>query len=132
MPRYLVVDDSPTIRLMMVNAVKRASPGLAEVEQASDEASALEAFRKHDPDVVFLDMMIPTEPVGLKLLGAFLAEKPSARVVMVTGHPKDHPAVIEAVSTGAFDYIQKPVRVESIQRVIEQIDVEEGRSGRIS
>lgn len=132
MVAYLVVDDSPTIRLSLVAALRAAhAGGPVEVTEASTEREAVERFLGGSYDVVFLDMMLGGARSALDVLRAILAARPEAKVVLVTGLDREHPDVVEAVSLGAFSYVRKPVRVAEIREAIEEIAAERGERVRI-
>jgi DNA-binding NtrC family response regulator len=128
---YLVVDDSPTIRLTLAAAIRHASGGMVKVLEAADANSAIDTFLRDKPSVVFLDMMLGGGPTGLDALNVMLRERPEARVVLVTALPGDHPEVLAAISLGAFAHLGKPVRTDDVKRVLQTIEGEEGRLGRI-
>lgn len=128
--RFLVVDDSTPIRLMMKAAIEKAG-GEAAIEEAADAKTALERFRATPPDVVFLDMNLAGGPGGLDVMTEMLTERPEARIVIVTGLPRSDPRVIDAISNGAAAFIEKPVRTDDVRRVLTTISQESGRSGRI-
>lgn len=131
MARYLIVDDSRTIRLAVGAALKQAGGIRTEVYEAEDTAGALTHFREKKPDIVFLDMMLAQGSKGLDALNAMLEERPDARIVIMTGLAPDHPDVVAAISHGAFAHIQKPVRLEAVKTVLSQVEAESGRLGRI-
>jgi two-component system, chemotaxis family, protein-glutamate methylesterase/glutaminase len=107
--RVMVVDDTKLFRLVMVKAlhsiqgvevVATAQHGKEAIEKLSNESLAV--------DVVFLDVEMP-ELNGLETLKQ-LRQLPHAPIaIMVSGHNKSNIAVtIEALSTGAYDFIPKP------------------------
>lgn len=133
MTRYLVVDDSRTIRLTIAAALRQSGSN-PEILEADNVQAALEAFRRAAPDLVFLDMMLARdEPKagGLSILETILSERPEAKVVLVTGLSPDHPDLREAISAGAYAHIAKPVRVEAVRQVLQTFETETGRAGRI-
>lgn len=130
MPRYLVVDDSPTIRLMIKMAIKQAT-GSEDIAEADDAATAMAKFQAAKFDAVFLDMMLAGSDRGLDVLRAMLVERPEAKVILLTGLARDHPDVAKAISDGAFAYVEKPVRGEAVRKVLQTLDAESGRLGRI-
>lgn len=131
MTRFLIVDDSPTIRIMMRNHIQQACGGKVEIIQAEDAAQAITEFRLQKPEVMFLDMNLLEGPGGLEVMKTVLRENPAAKIVVVTGLSSDHPHVLEAISMGAFAYLRKPARLEAVKRVIRDIETESGRMGRI-
>lgn len=130
MTRFLVVDDSPTIRMMLVASIRQATGGPTPAE-AADRAGAIEAFRQQQPEVVFLDLMLAQGEKGTDVLSDILQERPDCKVVVVTALPRDHPEVMAAISHGAFGYLQKPARVSDLVKVLNSIDIEAGRLSRI-
>jgi len=129
--RYLIVDDSPTIRLRLASALKNLSAARPDIMEAADGAEAAAAFAKAQPDVVFLDMMLGEKEGGLDVLRAMLGEHPDAVVVLLTALPGNHPDVTAAISLGAFAHIPKPIATDDLKRVIQRIELESGRMGRI-
>ncbi|HUR64463.1 MAG TPA: response regulator [Candidatus Thermoplasmatota archaeon] len=130
MSRYLLVDDSPTVRLTLAAAIRNARKGVTDVKEAGDAKAALAEFKTHRPDVVFLDMMLPGDS-GLKVLDKMLEANPAAKVVLVTGLASDHPDVVQAIANGAFGYLQKPTRTDAVRKILNDIETEAGRFSRI-
>lgn len=135
MPRFLVVDDSRTVRLAVGDALRTISAA-SDVVEAADGAAAVARFEaeraKGAPfDVVFLDMMMPGAPNGLGVLTQILDVEPATRVAIVTALPSDHPDVLQARALGAFAVVEKPVRLDSIRAVVDLLAREGGRMRRI-
>lgn len=131
MPRYLVVDDSPTVRLTLAAAIRHVRPFGTEVLEASDAKGALQRFTDGKPDVVFLDMMLAGNDKGLDVLRAMLKARPEAKVVLITGLPAEDPEVRKAIMEGAFAHLQKPIRGELVRKALNEVEEESGRFGRI-
>lgn len=133
MPRFLLVDDSATVRYMLATALKRAAPAGTPVDiaEANTTESALDSFRAERPDVVFLDMVMDGDVTGPIILDKILALDPTARIVLLTGLPPTDENVIRSVSDGAFAYIQKPVRGEAIRGVLMDLQMESSATRRI-
>jgi len=115
MRRILVVDDEESIRYTFTAFLEDAG------HQVRAAASAAEALRHLDGDVfdlVFVDIMLGGES-GLDLLGEIRQKFPLCPVVMITGAPEIDTAM-EALRRGAFDYIPKPLRQETLLRVSRQ------------
>lgn len=131
-PAYLVVDDSPTVRLTLASTLKTIHEGLAvQVTQAETAREAVDAFLQGSFDAVFLDMMLGTDKTALDVLRAIFAAKPEAKTILMTGLAREDPHVVEAISLGAFAYLRKPVRAADVRGVLDEIAIESGRSGRI-
>lgn len=132
LPAFLVVDDSPTIRLTVAAALRAANEGVPiQVTEASNEKEAVDRFMGGSFDAVFLDMMLSGSKTAMDVLRAILAAKPEAKVVLTTGLDRENKDVVEAISLGAFGYLRKPVRAADVRTVLEEIAAESGRAGRI-
>ncbi len=84
---------------------------------AYNGTSALESLAKERVDVVLLDIRLGDEN-GLGLLPKMLKQNPSLPVVVITGYGTLEIAV-ESIKLGAFDYLQKPVRIDKLLKVLE-------------
>lgn len=117
MVRFLVVDDDPTLRSTMRILLRRIAPnvGVDEVDNAHD---AVDAYEKIRPDVVFLDMELAGGPGGLYTAGLIRGKDPHARLVLVTSLPADDPKVKAAMARGANTHLQKPPRLDAIQKAL--------------
>lgn len=102
--RILIVDDEPGILASLSGVL--ADEGYETVCTRSG-ADALELYREHDADAVFLDIWLPDRD-GLETLEAILTFDPTAAVVMMSGHGTPSTAA-RAVKMGAFDYVEKPL-----------------------
>jgi CheY-like chemotaxis protein len=101
--RVLVVDDEPDVRLLL-NAVL-ASPGVDIVGEADDGFDALDLVKSTSPDVVVLDLMLPTLS-GLDVLRAIRHDSPDVRVVVVSAMAEDG-AERDALAAGADLFVSK-------------------------
>lgn len=104
--RVLVVDDDPTVRLLVRRALARA--GFA-VYEADDGEGGLEVFQRERPDLVLLDVKLPAMD-GFSVFAALKETELGARtpVVMMTGLD-DVGAIKRAYALGAADFLTKPV-----------------------
>lgn len=109
-PRVLVVDDSAFARTVLARLL-RSNGELDVVGTARDGADALEKIGELDPDVVTLDLTMPTVD-GLEVLRA-LGGRPRPRVIVVSMSSIDTELGAEALSLGAIDLIAKPTSLAS-------------------
>lgn len=79
---------------------------------------ALDAYQRGKADILIVDVRMP-DMSGLDLTRALLKKDPYAVVVILTGFPSISDAV-EAIRTGAMDYLTKPFRMEEIRVRIER------------
>lgn len=110
--RILCIDDEESIRLTFSSFL--ADEGYL-VDTAASADEALEQIGAHSYDLIFLDILLGTHS-GINVLRVIRKKRISAPVIMVTGAPEVETAA-EAVRLGAFDYISKPVRQETLIRL---------------
>lgn len=129
--RYLVIDDSPTVRKHLAYLLKLVSSEEAQVLEAENMVKALAVFRVMRPGVVFLDMMMPRQKDGMDTMKAILKEQPDAKIILCTALDQSHPAVQTAISAGATAYIRKPLTVKALQIILEELEMQSGRFRRV-
>ena len=117
--RCLVVEDSPTMRQLIVFALKRL-PGL-EIVEASDGVDALKKLPGSKTDLVLTDINMPIMD-GLKLV-SLMKGNPLYRdipVVIITteGAAEDRE---RGLALGARSYIPKPIQTNNLIKVVREI-----------
>lgn len=115
-PVLLVVEDDPGLQKQL----KWAFDDL-EVIVAGDRDSALAALRRHEPQVVTLDLGLPPDPdgasEGLALLKDMLVAAPATKIIVVSGN-QDRANAVRAVGMGAYDFYQKPFELEVLKLIV--------------
>ncbi len=114
-PEILVVDDEETIRFCLKEALERVG---YKVNTAENGENALKLMKKLIPDLVILDLKMPGID-GLDLLKEIKSHDPNILVILLTGHSSIDSAV-SAMKAGAFDYLEKPFKMEHITIVIDK------------
>ncbi len=103
--KALVVDDSLTIRRIVIKALNMV--GITETTEAADGTEALEAINQGGQfDLVLLDWNMP-KLSGIETLRALRQAGNKTPVIMVTTEAEKS-RVIEAIKSGANDYLIKP------------------------
>jgi putative nucleotidyltransferase with HDIG domain len=114
----LVVDDEEAIREVISTLLE--AQGYA-CTACPNGRVALETFRRRSFDLVLSDIVMP-EMDGIKLLSELRSEDPDVPVIMVTAM-HDISIALEAIRTGAYDYILKPFEKDqlhlSVRRALE-------------
>jgi len=114
-PRILVVDDERAVRsALSVNLGKQGF----QVEEAQTAEEAIAALSQRPVDVVISDVAMPGMG-GMALLEEIKKGWPEIRVVVMTGYGSVSDAV-QAMKTGADDYIIKPVSKDALLVIIER------------
>lgn len=104
--RVLIVDDSPTIRLLIRNRLAQ-DPRLVVVGEASDPFEAREKIKSLLPDVLTLDVEMPRMN-GIDFLEKLMRLRPMPVIMVSTETHKGSAAALEALALGAVDCIGKP------------------------
>lgn len=105
----LVVDDEAVIR----EGMRRILEGKGyRVEASASGRAAIEKIQDHDFDVVITDLKMPGMD-GIEVLKTIKILQPDVPVIIITGYSTVDTAV-EAMKSGAFDYIAKPFTSELI------------------
>jgi two-component system, NtrC family, response regulator AtoC len=114
--RLLVVDDEQSIRRLCVTIGN--SLGFACTDAESAEA-ALEGLDNVAPDLILTDLKLP-KLTGVELLRQIKSLLPRTEVAIMTGHGSIESAV-DAMKLGAYDYIEKPFRVEKMKTMLQRM-----------
>lgn len=118
-PTLLIVEDDEEIRAQMRWALTQDY----EVLLAGDRASALAQFQSAHQPVVLLDLGLPPQPAkpdeGLAALADLLALDQHAKVIIISGQGEKENAM-QAVGSGAFDFLCKPVDLDELKLVLKR------------
>ena len=112
-PRILVVDDHPASVEPVVEILEREG---YEVLTASRGREALSILNKENVDVVITDLKMP-DLSGLELLEYVRDKHPYTQVILLTAYGTVDSAV-EAMSTGAVSYLQKPIKIDILRQTV--------------
>ena len=116
--RLLVVDDHEVVRQGLVALLDRRD-GFQVVAEAGTVAEALEQARRHEPEIVIMDVRLP-DGSGIEACREIRAELPGTKVVMLTSYP-DEEAVLSAIVAGASGYLLKQVRARDLVAALEAV-----------
>ena len=105
----LVVDDEPPIRRLL--RVGLTAQGY-DVVEAADAAAAARQVKNDPPDLIILDLGLPDKP-GHQLLHEWREEGVTIPVVILSSRT-DEAGIVQALETGADDYVAKPFGVNEL------------------
>jgi excisionase family DNA binding protein len=112
----LVVDDEEAIRDLMVRALASKTRS---VLTAGSGDEALELVRRHEVDLVLLDLSMPGMN-GVETFREIHSLRPALPVMIVTGYP-DSDLMAQALEIGSFTMISKPVGLAQIQKTVDRL-----------
>ena len=113
----LIVDDSATMRKIIMRGLRQAGIGNAEFQEAGDGVEGLKALESTSFDLVLSDVNMPNMN-GLDFVKAANdRHDPAPPIVMITTEGSEE-VVKEATTRGAKGYLKKPFTPEKIQEII--------------
>jgi DNA-binding NtrC family response regulator len=105
----MIIDDEEVIR----NGLTMALETDYRVTPFADAQSAINAIEKKKPDLALLDIGLP-DMSGIAALEKIKQIDPDILVIMITAY-EDVKTVISAMKLGAYDYIVKPIQMDSLE-----------------
>ena len=111
--QILVVDDETNLRRVLSAMLVRDG---YDVHEAGDGEEAIAFLKEHHIDLVVTDLKMP-KASGMDVLRAALRDDPSRPVIMLTAFATIENAV-EALKTGAFDFITKPFDQNEVRQIV--------------
>jgi len=118
--KILIIEDHLTIVLLIEEFLKML--GYEDVQYSLKGSEGVELFREmvksgKDP-VVLLDFDLG-DTTGLDVIKQLLEIKPTTKVIMVTAHAKDEVDIQKCIASGAYDYLEKPIRLDKLKEVLQ-------------
>ncbi|TAK03125.1 MAG: response regulator [Candidatus Manganitrophaceae bacterium] len=117
--RFLVVEDSPTMRQLITFSLKRIPN--AKIIEASDGVDALKKLKENRFDLIVSDINMPLMD-GLKLV-SMIRSDPSYRstpIVIVTTEGSQ-PDREKGLALGANAYLSKPIQTNELLKVVKEL-----------
>lgn len=111
----LTVDDHDLVRKGLA-AILALETDIELVAEAADSVQAIEAYRRHTPDVTLMDLRLPGRG-GIETTRAIRSEFPGAKVVALTSYGGDQD-VYRALDAGVRGYLLKEMLYSEIVRAI--------------
>lgn len=116
--KVMIVDDHPIFR-QGVRRVLESDPGIRVVGAAANGPEALEMARELMPEVVLLDINLPSMN-GMQVARHLKEEFPSIAIIMLTAY-HDENQVFHAIRAGAAAYYPKDVTAATLLDAIRQV-----------
>ena len=112
--KILLVDDAAFMRKMLKDALSKN--GYTDLYEAVDGADAVEKYDELKPDLVIMDITMP----NMEALKAIRGKDGSANVVMCSAMGQES-MVMDAVRSGAKDFIVKPFKPDRVLKTVNTI-----------
>ena len=116
--RVLIADDHVVVR-KGIRALLATEPGIDVVGEATDGAEAVRAAAELRPDVILMDIVMPTMD-GIEAVRRIIAAQPGSRILVLTSFATDD-QIFPALRAGALGYLLKDTGPEDLVQAIRQV-----------
>ena len=117
MAKILVVDDAAFMRMMIKDILTKN--GYEVAGEAENGAIAVSKYSELKPDLVLMDITMP-EKDGIQALKDIKAADGAAKVIMCSAMGQQA-MVIEAIQSGAKDFIVKPFQADRVIEAVKKV-----------
>jgi two-component system chemotaxis response regulator CheY len=124
MTTVLIVDDSPIMRRNLRSILTQA--GCQVIAEAGNGEEGFQAYEKHQPDLVTMDITMPIMN-GIHAVKKIVSAYPEARIIVISAFDQRN-MVFEAMESGARNYIIKPITAEKLLQKLDQVLQEDNRA----
>lgn len=114
----LVVEDDASIRKFIVQLFEDRDDYQV-IGEAYDGDEAMDLYRLHKPDVVFMDLRMPKFD-GFTALDDILEYNPEAKVIVMSAM-NDAPVIVDIIQKGAVNFITKPFDEEDVFAALDKL-----------
>jgi len=121
--RALIIDDEPGAREVLYEMVCLYTPEIKVVGMGGDVEEAVKLVKKHKPELIFLDVVMPGN-YGFTLLEKLAPNAPA--VIFTTAHDR---FALRAMKMAALDYLLKPIHPDELTQAVEKAVVKKNMEG---
>lgn len=123
MIRALLIDDEHFARQALKNALEQYCPQIQLLQSCESPQEGIAAIRKHNPELVFLDVQMPGMS-GFDLLKQL--EPVAFDVIFITAYDR---YAIKAIRFSAVDYLMKPLDVDDLMQAVKRVQERQDQGG---
>ena len=113
----LICDDAAFMRMMIKDILTKNGYGIA--GEAENGAVAVDKYMETKPDLVMMDITMP-EKDGIQALKEIRSKDSGANIIMCSAMGQQA-MVIEAIQSGAKDFIVKPFQAERVLEAVKKV-----------
>lgn len=114
--KAIIVDDEPKSRSALEHLLREFCPQVQILDTAIDVLSGVKSIQKHQPEVVFLDIEMPSYS-GFKLVEYF--DEIDFQIVFTTAYEQ---YAIQAFHASATGYLLKPIDIDDLIQVVRKVE----------
>ncbi|WP_419769792.1 MAG: response regulator [Candidatus Marinarcus sp.] len=117
--KILVADDSKMARRMVIKILQDCREEKDEIIEAQNGQEAVDLYKEHKPQIVFLDLTMPVMDgfTALKLIKTF---DKSAQVVVISADVQQG-SMTQVREDGALDFVKKPITDVKMKQIFTKI-----------
>jgi len=115
--KIMIVDDAAFMRMMLKNILTKG--GYEICDEAQDGVQAVEKFNSNAPDLTIMDITMPNMD-GIEALKKIKQANAGAKVIMCSAMGQEA-MVVEAIKSGAMDFIVKPFQGDRLLAAIARV-----------
>lgn len=124
--KAIIIDDEMAARVLLNGMLEVAIPELEVVALCENLAEGVKAIRKHQPDLVYLDIEMPGNS-GLDLLDFFDEDDITFSIIFTTAYSQ---YAIKAFKLSAIDYLLKPIEQDELVAAYERFKSGKSRESK--
>jgi two-component system chemotaxis response regulator CheY len=115
----IIADDIQLMREMLKKILEMN--GFSVVAEVNDGYEAVQAYAKHQPDLIFMDIVMPNKN-GIEATKEIIALNPDARIVVCSS--MDNEGLCKAASeAGAFGIVCKPFKMKQMENLLRTVSL---------
>jgi two-component system, LytTR family, response regulator len=116
--KAIIIDDENKARQLLKLLLAENCPQINVVEECADVAAGVRAIKKHQPELIFLDIEMPGIN-GLQILDFFNEDEINFSIIFVTAY-NDY--ALQAFKLSAVDYILKPINTDLLVEAVTRFE----------
>ena len=112
--KVIIIEDEKIASDLLQQMLIEIDANIEIADRCYDLPSGVKSIKKHDPELIFLDVELPVYS-GLQLLDFFDAEDINFKIIFTTASNKH---AIQAFEMSAIDYVLKPIQPDKLKQAI--------------
>ena len=116
--KAIIIDDEKRARVSLALLIQEYCPNMEIVAECENLSQGVKAIRKHNPDLVLLDIEMPGHS-GLELLDFFDENDVNFSIIFTTAYNE---YALQAFKFSAIDYLLKPINPEQLADAITRLE----------
>jgi len=116
--KAIIIDDEKRARISLALIIKEYCPHVKILAECENLSQGVKAIRKHNPDIVLLDIEMPGHS-GLELLDFFDEKEVNFSIIFTTAYNE---YALQAFKFSAIDYLLKPINPDQLCEAISRLE----------